>query len=201
MVCALGLVVSCGSDDSKAHPGAGGDAANGATGNDGQGDSPGNGPGGGTDSGSGTGTLSSIWKQTQSEILAFDATNGGIPELAEVKIPELYPVWETDAGAEVYTTFKDDQLWLYAFVQGSPSYYLVKTATQPAADGIVTFQLASMSGIYTLDEGVLTRSSTFTSGNLLASSTTTYEPYTDAFPPEGWPSEEVVLDLTAGGAL
>jgi len=201
IVCAMSLVVSCGSSDSKtALPGAGGDEASGGTGNDGQGDSPGDGPGGGTDSGSGPGTFGSIWKQTKSEVLAFDPASGGIPAQAEVKIPALYPVWETDADAEMYTTFKDDQLWLYAFVQGSSSYFLVKAAAQTAADDVVTFQLASMSGIYSLSDGVLTRMSTNTNGTLLTSTTTTYEPYTDAFPPEGWPSEEVVLDLTTGGA-
>lgn len=201
MVCGLGLIAACGSDStSKALPGAGGDAANGGASNVGQGNGPGDGPGGGTDSGPGTGTFGAIWKQTKSEVLAFDSANGGLPEQAEVKIPDLYPVWETDADAEMYTTFKDDQLWLYAFVQGSASYYLVKTAAQAAGDDVITFQLASMSGIYTLSEGVLTRTSTNATGTLLASSTTTYEPYTDAFPPEGWPSEEVVLDLTTGGA-
>jgi hypothetical protein len=202
IVCALSAVVSCGSDNSsKAVPGAGGDSDSGGTGNDGQGDSPGAGPGGGTQSGSGTGTFGSIWKQTKSEVLAFDSANGGIPKQAEVKIPALYPVWETDTDAEMYTTFKDDQLWLYAFVQGSSSYFLVKTAALVAAEDVITFQLATMSGIYTLSEGVLTRTSTNINGTLLASTTTTYEPYTDAFPPEGWPSQEVVLDLTTGGAL
>ena len=200
IVCAMSLVVSCGSDDSKtAQPGVGGDAEGGSAGT-GQGNSPGDGPGGGTTSGSGTGTFGSIWKQTKSEVLAFDTANTGIPEQATVKIPALYPVWETATDAEMYTTFKDDQLWLYAFVQGSSSYFLVKAAAQVAADDVVTFQLASMSGIYTLNEGVLTRTSTNANGTLLASTTTTYEPYTDAFPPEGWPTKEVVLDLTTGGA-
>lgn len=195
--CALSLIVSCGSDNSsKAQPGAGGDAERGGAGNVGQGD----GPGGGTDSGTGTGTFGSIWKQTKSEVLAFDAASGGIPELAEVEIPNAYPVWETDTDAEMFTTFKGDQLWLYVFVHGSSSYFLVKTAAQAAADDVVTFQLAGMSGVYTLSEGVLTRSSTFANGNLLASSTTTYEPYTEAFPPQSWPNQEVVLDLTTGGA-
>jgi len=197
LVCALSLAVACGGSDSKkAQPGAGGDAEGGSTG---QGNSPGNGPGGGTDSGSGPGTFGSIWKQTKSEILAFDSANAGIPQQAEVKIPDVYPVWETDTDAEMYTTFKDDQLWLYAFVQGNPSYFLVKVAAQAAGDDIVTYQLATMSGIYQLSEGVLTRTSTNTNGTLLTSTTTTYEPYTDAFPPESWPSEEVVLDLTTGG--
>ena len=193
--------MSCGSESSsKALPGAGGDDASGGTGNDGQGDGPGDGPGGGTESGSKTGTFGSIWKQTKSEVLAFDSANGGIPQQADVKIPALYPVWETDTDAEMYTTFKDDQLWLYAFVQGNSRYFLVKVEALAAADDVVTFQLASMSGIYTLSEGVLTRTSTSVHSKLLASTTTTYTPYTGAFPPEGWPSEEVVLDLTTGGA-
>ena len=196
VVCALSLVAACGSDGSKkAQPGAGGDAERGGSSN-GQGDSP----GGGTAGGAATGTLGSIWKQTKSEVLAFDSANAGIPKQAAVKIPAVYPVWETDTDAEMYTTFKDDQLWLYAFVQGSSSYFLVKAATIAGGDDVVMFQLATMSGIYTLDEGVLTRTSTSTNGTLLTSSTTTYEPYTEAFPPEGWPSEEVVLDLTTGGA-
>lgn len=196
VVCALSLAVACGSGSSKkAQPGAGG-AAEGGSGSTGQGD----GPSGGTDSAAGPGSFGSIWKQTKSEVLAFDPTNGGIPEQAEVKIPAVYPVWETDTDAEVYTTFKDDQLWLYAFVQGNASYFLVKTAAQAAGDDIITYQLASMSGIYQLSEGVLTRTATLTNGSLLASTTTTYEPYTDTFPPESWPTDEVVLDLTTGGA-
>lgn len=203
--CALSLVVACGNNNSsKALPGAGGDAELGGAGNQGQGGSPEEGPrggrnGAGADSGP-TGTSSSIWKQTKSEILAFDSANGGLPTQGQVKIPDVYPVWETDAEAEIYTTFKDDQLWLYAFVQGSESYYLVKTAAPAAGDDVRTYQLASMSGIFTLEDGVLTRVSTHLNGTLLASVSTTYEPYTDTFPPDGWPSEEVVLDLTAGGA-
>jgi hypothetical protein len=169
IVCATGLVVACGSTDSKtAQPGAGGEAEGGIAGT-GQGNSPGDGPGGGTDSGPRTGTLGSIWKQTKSEVLAFDTANSGIPAQAEVTIPALYPVWETDTDAEMYTTFKDDQLWLYAFVQGSSRYFLVKTATLAAAEDVVMFQLATMSGIYSLSEGVLTRTSTNTSGTILAS--------------------------------
>jgi hypothetical protein len=199
--CALSLVVSCGSDGSpRAQPGAGGEIEGGGTdGSDGGGtSSTGAKPGGGSSSGPGTGELGSIWKQSTAELLVF-GTDTGIPTQANVELPDLYPVPETDAEVEMYTSIQDGQLLTYAFVHGADSYYLVKS-TLLGSDDTYQFQLGSMSGIYTLEDGVLKRMSTSSTETTVTTMTTIYEPYSGDFPPESWPTKEVVLDMTSGGA-
>ena len=200
--CALSLVVSCGSDDaSKAQPGGGGESDGaGRDGTDAGGTSnTGAKPGGGSDSGPGSGELGSIWKQKTAELLVFDATGSGFPTQANVELPDLYPVPEHDAEVEMYTSIQDGVLLTYAFVHGADSYYLVKSPLLGSVD-TYQFQLGSMSGVYTLEDGVLKRLSTSSSETTVTTTTTIYEPYSGDFPPESWPTKEVVLDMTTGGA-
>jgi len=197
--CALSLVVSCGSDDSsKAQPGAGGEVEGGSSHGGGT-SSTGAKPGGGSDSGPGTGELGSIWKQRTAELLVFSTTGTGIPTQANVELPDLYPVPEQDAEVEMYTSIQDGTLLTYAFVHGADSYYLVKSPLL-GSDDTYQFQLGSMSGIYTLEDGVLKRMSTSSNETSVTTMTTIYEPYSGDFPPDSWPTEEVVLDMTTGGA-
>lgn len=200
--CALSLVVSCGSNDaSKAQPGAGGESDGAGRGGSDRGGTSNTGakPGGGSNSGPGTGELGSIWKQRTAELLAFDTSGTGIPTQANVELPDLYPVPETDSEVEMYTSIQDGQLLTYAFVHGTDSYYLVKSPLL-GSDDTYQFQLGSMSGIYTLEDGVLKRMSTSATETTLTTMTTIYEPYSGDFPPESWPTKEVVLDMTTGGA-
>lgn len=200
--CALSLVASCGSDgSSKAQPGAGGEIEGGGTdGTDGGGTSnTGAKPGGGSDGGLGTGELGSIWKQRTAELLVFDAASPALPTEANVELPDLYPVPETDAEVEMYTSIQDGQLLTYAFVHGADSYFLVKSSLVGSEEAY-QFQLGSMSGIYTLEDGLLKRLSTSATATTVTTMTTIYEPYSGDFPPESWPTKEVVLDMTTGGA-
>jgi hypothetical protein len=197
--CVLGLVVACGGDDSsKAEPGVGGDGS-GNTGNTGTGNTGSGNTGGNTSAENGE--FGSIWKQLKSEVLVYDTESGGLPKNHELDMPALYPVPETDREVEMYVSIKDDQLVTYAFVQGTTSYYVVKSELLGSADDGYAFSELGHSGNYLIDDGVLMRTDTFGSNTSFATTQTTYQKYTGDFPPQDWPTEVVELDLTKEGAL
>lgn len=210
LILALGVTVACGGDDSsdeddggasgESNAGRGGSATGGRSGSGGTsggGNEAGEASGGSLNSPSGS--FGSIWKQSQAEVMTFSVSGGGLPTEATVDLPALYPVPETDAEVEMYQSIRDGVLLTYAHVVDAPSYYLVKSPVT-ALDDSYYLALGTMSGIYTLEDGVLTFATQFSTSVAFGTSTTRFEPYTGDFPPPDWPSEVVELDLTTGGA-
>lgn len=208
LILALGVTVACGGDDSSDDDGGAGESNAGRGGGSGLGGSSGRGgsSGGGNEAGEAaggsmngpSGSFDSIWKQSRAEVMTFSLTSG-TPTEATVDLPTLYPVPETDAEVEMYQSIRDGVLLTYAYVVDAPSYYLVKSPVT-ALDDSYYLALGTMSGIYTVEDGVLTFATTFSTSVAVGSSTTRYEPYTGDFPPPDWPTEMVELDLTTGGA-
>ncbi len=203
----LAVANACGSDDSSpaATGGTGGHVGAGANGSGGTG-AIGAGNEGGAESGGSTssapGTLDSIWKQASADVLAFDTATTAIPKQVTVAIPGLYSVPDADRDddVEVYQSIQNDELFTYAYPSGASSYYLIKSPLS-GAGGVYSYSLGSkFSGIFELQSGVLTFMASFSVGTLVGTSTTHFEKYTGGFPPAAWPSDEVVLDLTTGGA-
>jgi hypothetical protein len=206
LVVALSVTVACGGDDSS-DDGDGG--ASGEGNSAGRGGSSGRGgtSGGGNEAGEGSGgsmssakgTFDSVWKQSQAEVTTFSLTGGGVPTEATVNLPALYPVPDTDSEVEMYQAFRDGMLFTYAHVVDTPSYYLVKSPVTAVDDGYY-LSLGLISGLYTLEDGVLTFSTQFSTSTAVGMSTSRFEPYTGDFPPPDWPSEMVELDLSTEGA-
>jgi hypothetical protein len=202
----LAMANACGSDQpaagSRGTGGASGAVANGSGGTG----AVGAGNEGGADSGGSTsstpGTFDSIWKQASSDVLALDTASTSIPKQATVSVPGLYSVPDADMDddVEVYQSIQNDELFTYAYVSGAQSHYLIKSPLS-GAGGIYSYALGSkFSGIFQLQNGILTFIASFSVGTLVGSTTTRYEKFVGDFPPPAWPSEEVVLDLTTGGA-
>jgi hypothetical protein len=203
LVVALGVAGACGGssdddDDSAGSGGAGGTSGKGSGGTGGWGGGGNEGGGGSGGTTSNPGTIDSIWKQVEAEVMTFNTT-GGVPMQATVELPALFPVPDTDAEIEIYQAIRGSVLHTYAHVDGAPSYYLVKTALT-SSGSVYLHTLGIMSGIYELEDGVLTFSATLAYGSSFATSKTRFEAYSGDFPPPDWPAEVVELDLTTGGA-
>jgi hypothetical protein len=181
----------------------GGTADNaGGNGDTGNGGSPASGESGGSTS-SAPGTLDSIWKRAKADVFVFDSANPTtIPQQVTVDVPGIISVPDADANdnVEVYESIQNDTLLTYAHVSGAPSYYLIKMALS-GASGVYSYSLDSkLSGIYELQNGLLTFTASFNLGTVTGTSTTHYAQYTGKFPPSAWPKTVVTLDLTTGGA-
>jgi hypothetical protein len=188
-LCTAVAIAACSSDKSKAPQASGGDASDGPSGS-------GNSDSGGTDSGGPgePGDFGAIWRRASAELTLIDATNPAATKSINLDIPNKVTHDEYETDVELFEQIKDDQLIVYAHYEDAEIYYRVVTPLQKADDTYILQSGAGLSGMYSLEDGVLKLSQTQATETKVVLSETLYENYAGDFPPADWPTEVVELE-------
>jgi hypothetical protein len=138
------------------------------------------------------GTIDSIWKRATTHITAINATSSP-PSFFDdtVALPATVPSAEFgDHQVESFQQIKDDTLITYFLKAGDTVYY---RATEPLThlDEIYATQVADLSRLFELKEGLLVETFQYTVGVNLIVNETTFTAYTGSFPPKSWPTKAI----------